>query len=97
MTDLNARIADAIARVKASRAADEVLDEINRDHVILDRATVATYLESLGWRDVYHGDAGPFLDALFRAGMPMDDVRERVQFWEPPVRVVLRENKGEES
>jgi len=97
VSDLRARIDAAIARVKASRAADEVLDEINRDHIILPRSVVAQYLESLGWRDVHHGDAGPFLDALYRAGTPMDGVRERVQFWEPPVRVVLKEQQGAES
>ena len=89
--DLHARVDNAIARVTARKAAAEVLAEINRDHVILPREVVTTYLESLGWRDVYHGDAGPFLDELYRAGMPMDGVRERVQFWEPPVRVALRE------
>ena len=82
--DLHARVDNAIARVTARKAAAEVLAEINRDHVILPRAAVATYLESLGWRDVYFGDVGSFLDALHRAGVDMTFM-DGVGFWHPPV------------
>lgn len=37
MPDLRTRIDAAIARVKASRAADEVLAEIASTHVLIDR------------------------------------------------------------
>lgn len=90
-SDLRARVANVIARVTASKAADEVLAEIQRDHVIVPREAVAAYLEMLGWRDVYHGDAGPFLDALYWAGMPMDGMSDQVQFWHPPALVKPKE------
>ena len=35
--DLHARVDNAIARVKATRAADEVLAEIGTTHILMDR------------------------------------------------------------
>jgi hypothetical protein len=38
MSDLRDRIADAIARVTASKAADEVIAEIRKTHVLVPRS-----------------------------------------------------------
>ena len=59
MTDLHDRIAHAINRVTAAKAADEVLAEIGRTHVLVPRELcerAATSLATYGRGSYHHGE-----------------------------------------
>lgn len=59
MTDLRDRIDHAINRVTAAKAADEVLAEIGRTHVLVPRELcerAATSLATYGRGSYHHGE-----------------------------------------
>ena len=68
-SDLRARVASAIARVTASKAADEVLAEIAKTHVLVPRSLAERAAQARGMgsraafdRGVICGDLARYLE-----------------------------------